>query len=156
MGKRSRRRVVGAPTQLPAADESPKQAVNATSEDEEGPPKPPWAPFPLTEIAVVIAVVFAVGGFLMGSRTGTTIVVVGLVLGSLAGAEQAWREHRAGYRSHTAVLAAVPAAVSVAVLAILGAPPALYPPVAIGVLIAAFLPIRSDFTRRQADRESAG
>ncbi|MSW87710.1 MAG: hypothetical protein F2799_02660 [Actinobacteria bacterium] len=108
---------------------------------------------PLTEIAVGVGLLMAVGGFLTGGRTGTAILIVGLLLGSVAGFEQALREHRAGFRSHAAVLAGLPAAVLVGLLALVGAPGVVIPPAAVGLLIACYLPLRSDFSRRQADRD---
>jgi len=159
MGKRSRRRA-GAPTAAPHVGLEPKSAHPDAAEHgrsgvstEDGPPPPPWAPLPLTEIAVGVGLVMAVGGFVAGGRTGTGILIVGLLLGSVAGFEQSLREHRSGFRSHAAVLAGMPASVLVGVLALLGAPGVVIPPVAVGVLIACYLPLRSDFSRRQADRD---
>ena len=150
MGKRSRRRVGGAPTAEPTGRVSPEPVEVA---EKDAPPKPPWAPFPLSEIAVVVALVLAVGGFVAGGKTGTTVLVTGLLLGSAAGFEQALREHRSGFRSHAAVLAGLPAAVAVGALALLHVPSAVMPVAAVGVLIACFLPIRSDFVKRKAERE---
>ena len=54
-----------------------------------------------------------VAGFFLGGTRGATLLGTGLVLGSLAGLELSVREHFAGYRSHTILLAA---AASVAAL----------------------------------------
>jgi hypothetical protein len=61
-------------------------------------------------------VILLVGGFVVPPPRGSVMIGAGLVLGSLAGLELAVREHFAGYRSHTLVLAA---AVGMAVLAAL-------------------------------------
>ena len=70
-----------------------------------GAPPPPWGSFPLSEIVVFIALVLLVAGFFIGPPQGPVMLGMGLVLGSLAGLELAVREHFAGYRSHTLLLA---------------------------------------------------
>jgi hypothetical protein len=47
---------------------------------------------------------------------GTILIGTGLVLASIGGLELSIREHFAGYRSHTLILAGVPAAVVLGVL----------------------------------------
>ena len=65
-------------------------------------------------------------GLFVGGSQGTVLLTTGLALGSLAGLELSVREHFAGYRSHTALLAA---AAAVATLALLFyAAPDLLPP----------------------------
>ena len=68
-------------------------------------PKAPWAPFPLVELVVLLALVLLVAGFAVRGHRGTVMIAAGLVLGTLAGLELSIREHFAGYRSHTALLA---------------------------------------------------
>jgi len=46
-----------------------------------------------------------VGGFFVSPPRGAIMIGTGLVLGSLAGLELSAREHFAGYRSHTLLLA---------------------------------------------------
>jgi len=148
MGKRSRRRG-GAPTSLPVKQaQEPAKASKSTSEAKEGPPPAPWAPLPLTEVSVALGLVLLIVGFLTGGSTGMAILIVGLVLGSLAGFEQAFREHRSGYKSHTAVLAALPAAITVGVLALLGVNNNLIPFIAVAVGVACWMPIRAEWLRR--------
>ncbi len=76
-------------------------------------PKAPWAPFPLVELVVLVALVLLIGGFAVRGHRGTLMIGAGLVLGTLAGLELSIREHLAGYRSHTALLAG---AIALAVL----------------------------------------
>jgi hypothetical protein len=76
-------------------------------------PRAPWAPFPLVELAVLVALVLLIAGFAVRGHRGTLMIGAGLVLGTLAGLELSIREHFAGYRSHTALLAG---AVAVAVV----------------------------------------
>ena len=70
-----------------------------------GPPPAPWGSFPLTELVVLLALVMLVLGFVVPPPRGAILLGTGLVLGSLAGLELAIREHFAGYKSHTALLA---------------------------------------------------
>lgn len=81
-----------------------------------GPPPAPWGSFPLVELVVLIALVMLIGGFAVQGAQGAVMIGVGLVLGSLAGLELSIREHLAGYRSHTLLLAAVPSVVTLGVL----------------------------------------
>ena len=148
MGKRSRRRG-GVPTALPPEAPAKQTRAKVTKPTEkDGPPPPPWAPLPLTEISVALGLALLVVGFLTGGEAGMAILIVGLVLGSLAGFEQAFREHRSGYKSHAAVLAALPAAITVGLLAWLGVDRNLVPFIAIAVGIGCWLPIRAEWLRR--------
>jgi hypothetical protein len=85
------------------------------------PPAAPWGSFPLVELVVLVGLVMLLAGFLVFDGTrGGVMIGVGLALGSLAGLELVVREHFAGYRSHTLILAAVPAAVVLGLLVYLG------------------------------------
>jgi hypothetical protein len=68
-------------------------------------PPAPWGSFPLVELCVLLALVLLVGGFITGGKRGATMILAGLALGSLGGLELTIREHFAGYRSHTTLLA---------------------------------------------------
>lgn len=84
--------------------------------DDERPPAP-WGSFPLIEIAVFVGLVMLVlGFFFVGGSRGVILIVTGLLLGSISGLELAIREHFAGYRSHTLLLAGFPAAAVLGVL----------------------------------------
>jgi hypothetical protein len=65
-------------------------------------PQAPWGSFPLAELTILAGVVMLVVGIVGGNRTP---LVIGLALGALGGLEVAVREHLAGYRSHTTLLA---------------------------------------------------
>lgn len=73
----------------------------ATKEEE---PPAPWGSFPLVELTVLAGLVLIIIGAITGNPTQ---LVIGLALGSLAGLELSTREHFAGYRSHTTLLAGV-------------------------------------------------
>lgn len=85
---------------------------------EERPPAP-WGSFPLVEIVVAVALVMLVAGFFAGGERGGVLLGVGLALGSLAGLELSVREHLAGYRSHTLLIAAAGAVATLLGLAYL-------------------------------------
>jgi hypothetical protein len=79
-------------------------------------PKAPWSPFPLTELVVLLSMVLIVAGVLTdGGRRGA-LLGGGFALVSLAGLELALREHFAGYRSHSTLLAGAGAIVVAAPL----------------------------------------
>jgi hypothetical protein len=84
-------------------------------------PPAPWGSFPLVELCVLLSIVMLIVGFVMGGTRGATLVFAGLAVGSLAGLELAIREHFAGFRSHTTLLAgAVAVFVGTAVALIAG------------------------------------
>jgi len=65
-------------------------------------PPAPWGDFPLAELTILAGIVMLAIG-LIGKHP--TVVGVGVVLASLGGLEVSAREHFAGYRSHTTLLA---------------------------------------------------
>jgi hypothetical protein len=68
---------------------------------EERPPAP-WGSFPLAELTILAGIVaLAIGIF----GQSPTAIGVGIVLAGLGGLEVSVREHFAGYRSHTTLLA---------------------------------------------------
>jgi hypothetical protein len=76
---------------------------------------------PLTEIATFVGIVLLVVGFL-DYEDRKELLVAGMGLASLGGLDTALREHFAGYKSHTTVLAGLPAVVLAALLYFAGAP----------------------------------
>jgi predicted membrane channel-forming protein YqfA (hemolysin III family) len=76
-------------------------------------PRAPWSPFPLVELCVLVAIVLIVLGFVTDGPRRTAFLACGIALASLAGLELAIREHFAGFRSHTALLAGAGAVVVV-------------------------------------------
>jgi hypothetical protein len=83
-------------------------------------PEGPFGGLPVSEVAILLGIVAAVFGFLNG---GGPALVVGLVVCALGVCEITAREHFSGYRSHTALLAALPAVlIEVGVVAIVGEP----------------------------------
>jgi hypothetical protein len=151
MGKRSRKRgATIAPPQPTAAEPVRARAAAPTSRrarmDEA--PKAPWSPFPLTELVILLALILlALGFFSSGDRRGV-LIGVGLVLASLAGGELALREHFAGYRSHTTIIAALPGVVTAAALYFAGLPWLALIGAAAAVFAGVFFLARRAFMRR--------
>jgi hypothetical protein len=141
--KRRKRRPPPASKTSPAQDASStdapaKVAARPRRSAEPEPPAAPWGNFPLIELAVLIGLVMLVIGFFFvhGSR-GAILIATGLILGSIGGLDLTIREHFSGYRSHTMLLAGVPAIVVLGLLVYLA--PAGLPAIArIGVGVVVF------------------
>lgn len=72
-------------------------------------PKPIWAPFPLTEIATFIGIVMVAIGFVMGGDgSAAGLIGGGSMILAVAIGEMCLREHFAGFKSHSTLLAALP------------------------------------------------
>jgi hypothetical protein len=56
-------------------------------------------------------VVLLIAGFFASGTKGVTMIATGMTLGMLAGLELSIREHFAGFKSHSTVLAGFPAVV---------------------------------------------
>jgi hypothetical protein len=103
----------------------------------------PWHPFPLIELSVLIGIIcIAVGFFTRDATHGRILIALGVVLASLAGLDTSAREHFAGYRSHTLVLAAFPAVGAAAIAGMAKVPVVLIVPIMFGVFLAAFVGLR--------------
>jgi hypothetical protein len=97
---------------------------------------------------VLLALVIGVAGFVTGGDRGGMMLAAAAALGSLAGLELAIREHFAGYRSHTTVLAAAPAVLVLGALFFAAAPRVVMLGAAIGVFATAYWALRELFKRR--------
>ena len=91
------------PARPPAGPVVAKRPRRLAADDR---PPAPWGSFPLVELVVAFGLVLFVAGFFFveGDR-GTELFVTGLVVASVAGLELSIREHFAGYRSHSLLLA---------------------------------------------------
>lgn len=78
-----------------------KQQPKRVAKPDERPPAP-WGSFPLAELVILAGIIALIVGF---ASQDTTAIAVGVVLAGLGGLEVAIREHFAGYRSHTTLLA---------------------------------------------------
>src|SRR6476661_7036203 len=147
MGRRSRKRSAApgetsGPVPAPArpAPAAPA-ALRRKAPSSERPPAP-WGRFPLGELTTLVGIVLIVVGFL--ERSGQ-LLAVGFALVGLSAAELAAREHFAGFRSHSALLALILAAVTIVVLVVLDAPRALQIGLGIAVFAVGFWLLRRAF-----------
>jgi hypothetical protein len=116
MGRRSRKRGKTIPAQPPPAappqapvKQSPLPPRRALTPDRRArmdeAPKAPWSPFPLVELCILVAIVMILAGFFAGGDRRGLLLGCGFTLVSLASIELTLREHFAGYRSHSSLLA---------------------------------------------------
>jgi hypothetical protein len=112
-------------------------------------PRAPWGSFPLSELVIFLGIVLIVAGAVQGND-GARFIVSGLVIAGLGGGELALREHMAGYRSHSSLLAGVAAFVVVTVVALGLGPVQLWVLVVLGIAVfaATFYAMRELFKRR--------
>src|SRR3954454_4354230 len=161
MGKRSRKRARPAGERViedAPAEAAPEPAAAASSprasrrerdkRRRDALPAPPWAPFPLVELTVLAALILVAIGFFTSGTKGAVILVCGIVLGSLSGLEITIREHFAGFKSHTTVLALAVAIAAMAIAYFSGGPRWLVIAVGVPLFVAAFWLLRIAFQRR--------
>jgi len=132
MGRRSRKRMAeGAPAPGASSRSERDEARRRRAEGgqtrktysrgrpsmDERPPAP-WGSLPLSEIAVFVAIVLMVGGLIAGGDRGVVAFAAGLLLGTLAGLEVSIREHFAGFRSHSTLLAGSIAVIAITAIAL--------------------------------------
>jgi hypothetical protein len=113
-------------------------------------PRAPWGSLPLSELTILLGIVVLFWGFFSGGDAGEERVAAGLVLASLGGGELALREHLAGFRSHSTLLAGVAAFVVVTAVALGLGPVKLWLLVVVGAAVFAitFYAMRELFKRR--------
>jgi hypothetical protein len=165
MGKRSRKRAageLGTRAERDAARAERRAAAQAAGRSKPAPrtrpgrpgrderPKPPWGNFPLSELVVLVGIVVLIWGALSDSDARNERIGAGLVIAALGGLELAVREHLAGFRSHSTMLAGAAAFAVVTVLAIGPGPNTLGVLLIIGALVfaASFYGLRELFRRR--------
>jgi len=145
MGRRTRRRE-GDPGRPDRVAPPPPSRARFGAEER---PQAPWHPFPLVELCTLIGLVLIVIGFFsLSDQRGGVLIVCGLVLGSLAGLDTVIREHFAGYRSHSLLLAGVPTVLIAGVLYFSRAPIVVLLVAAAAVFAAALVLFRRVFRRR--------
>jgi hypothetical protein len=108
-------------------------------------PPAPWGAFPLAELTVLAGIVLLIIGFIGGNPTALGL---GVVLGALGGLEVSVREHFAGYRSHSTLLAGtVFVLVTGGLLYLAGLELAICLGVGAVAFVVAFLALRAAFRR---------
>jgi hypothetical protein len=103
----------------------------------------------LVELCVLLALVLGIWGFVKGGRQGGIMMGAAAALGSLAGLEVSIREHFAGFRSHSTVLAASVAVATLAIAVLVGAPRVVMLAAALFVGVTAFMLFRRAYQRRE-------
>jgi hypothetical protein len=153
MGRRSRKRGEStraerdAARQERAGQQRPRPRPGRPSIHER--PRAPWGNVPLSELVILIGIVLILWGAVKGSD-GERFIFAGLVIASLGGGELALREHMAGYRSHSSLLAGAAAFLSVTAVALGLGPVKLWVLLLLGVAVfaATFYAMRELFKRR--------
>jgi hypothetical protein len=155
MGRRSRKRGSSATRaerdaarRERAVERAPARRRQGRPGIDERPPAP-WGSFPLSELVILLGIALILWGALSG-RDGDERLAAGLVIASLGGGELALREHLAGYRSHSALLAGVAAFVAVTVVALGLGPVEIWVLLLLGATVfgATFYAMRELFKRR--------
>lgn len=153
--KRRKRRPRAKPPEVDAvapAPETPRAVKPARITPDDDSPPAPWGSFPLIELCVLAGIIMLILGFFVvsGSR-GPILIGAGLALGSIGGLELSIREHFAGYKSHTAILAGVPALIVLGVLFYAGPdglPPVARAAIGVAVFVAAAVLLTRIFSNR--------
>ena len=153
MGRRSRKRAAGSRrAERDAARQGRTNVAGSPAtlrrRSRERPPAP-WGSFPLSELVILVGIVLILWGAFSGGE-GEQRLVAGLAIASLGGGELALREHLAGYRSHSALLAGVAAFAAVTAVALGLGPVKIWVLMILGAAVFAltFYAMREVFKRR--------
>lgn len=105
-GSSRKRPYVGRNVEHPVAATAPASPRPSRLEIRDGVPRPDaiWAPFPLTEIGMGVGIVM----FLIGFAGAPALLLVGIGVLVVVVSELCLREHFAGFRSHSVLLALLP------------------------------------------------
>lgn len=160
MGRRSRKRELVAGATTRAERDSARRARASSGDRKPAPragrpriddrPPAPWGNFPLSELVILLGIGLMTWGFITWSSQGNLRFGAGLALASLGGLELSLREHLAGYRSHSSLLAGAAAIAVISALALGPGPHVFWALLVIGVVMfgAAFYGLREVFKRR--------
>jgi hypothetical protein len=158
MGRRSRKRATtpdapppvrepaGAPAPPRPGPPAPRTATyKARREDA---PQPAWAPFPLTELCVLLSIVLLGLAFVSSGDRRGVLLGGGFALVTLAAGELSVREHFAGYRSHSSLLAGICAIVAAVPVWLLPVPQVVVLLVGVAAFAGSLHLLRRAFMRR--------
>jgi hypothetical protein len=100
----------------------------ADAQPADGRPRAPWHPLPLSELLIFVGAIGAVVAYLKGVEGNAVLLAAGIGAVVIGTVEVTLREHLGGFRSHTLMLAVIPAivlhsAVVLAVVAVRGSAP---------------------------------
>lgn len=152
MGKRSRKRsTTPAPVQTearPGPSKTAPRPPDRRARREEAPPAP-WSPIPLTELCILISLILMGVALTQEGSGRSTTLGAGIALLTLASGELAFREHFAGYRSHSGLLSAIVAIIVAAPIYLFtSVPPEVILGVSVIVFGIAFKQLRDAFAAR--------
>jgi hypothetical protein len=128
-------------------------------------PQAPWHPLPLSELLILAGAIGALVAWLRGVESNGALLGAGIGAVVLGTIEVTLREHLSGFRSHTAMLSALPAIVfhSVVVVAVLAtanrAPSWLnlaLLPIDVGLVVVCFKLLRARYVDARRERTFAG
>jgi hypothetical protein len=162
VGRRSRKRALEAGASSgEASTRAERDAARRARAGKRPPPRPgrpsiderppaPWGNFPLSELVILLGIGLMTWGLFSWNSEGNLRFAAGIALASLGGLELSVREHLAGYRSHTTLLAAAAAFILVTALALGPGPNELWALVLIAAVVfsLAFYGLRELFKRR--------
>ena len=106
------------PAAKPVTQPADRRASRFEVRDGVARPRPIWAPFPLTELGMAAGLAIFVAGLLGDGRRATWLLSVAVVVLAVVVVELCLREHFAGFRSHTLLLAVLPVAILDGVLVV--------------------------------------
>ena len=140
---------MGAVTTRAERDAARREQPRERRATDERPPAP-WGNFPLVELLVLAGIALMIWGVISWDDDGNLRFGAGLGVAALGGLELSVREHFAGYRSHTTLLAGVAAFVVVSALALTSGPYALWALLLVAATVfgAAFYSLRRVFRQR--------
>jgi hypothetical protein len=82
-------------------------------------PQAPWHPLPLSELLILVGAIGAIFAWSRGIERNGSLLVAGVAAVAIGTIEFTLREHLSGYRSHTILLALLPAIVFHSVVVLL-------------------------------------
>src|SRR3954469_11206667 len=153
MGRRSRKRSSSTIAPPPPREAPPGPAPGAPrtatyKSRREDAPQPAWAPFPLTELVILLSIVMLGLGFVSGGDRRGVLLGGGFVLVTLSAGELSVREHFAGYRSHSSLLAGICAILAAIPVWLLPVPQGVVLLVGLVAFVAGLVGFRRAFMRR--------
>jgi hypothetical protein len=74
-------------------------------------PQAPWHPLPLSELLILVGGIGVIVAWQRGIQSEGTLLAASIVAVAIGTVEVTFREHMSGYRSHTIMLAVIPAIV---------------------------------------------
>jgi len=98
----------GAPTPSPEPVADGRSPSRFDVRDGVARPHAIWAPFPLTEIGMAAGIAILATGYFSDGRRAAWLLGIGALVLAVVSAELSLREHFAGFRSHTLLLALLP------------------------------------------------